>query len=785
MNVNVYIAKGKKLRERGVALLVAGWTWGRVFTIAAGKPWHIRVLHRAAVVVFFCLCFLVAFDCNFLWLFGKGPDLGMLVNPRDNTTTEVYGADSALIGKFYYENRSPVDYADISPRLVKTLVATEDERFYSHHGVDLVGLLPLVVDAAGGHARGGSTITQQLAKNLFDTRSRDGRGLLGYIPPLRMAFIKLREWITAVKIEILYSKNEIIAMYLNAVDFGSNAYGIKTAARTYFNTTPDSLTWRQSALLVGMLKATTTYSPILHPRRCRDRRNLVLRKLADHRLIGRQQADSLSRLPLGLEYTVEKNYSGFAPYFRMAVLQSLDPWLSAKRRDIYSGGLRIYTTLDTAMQHYAEDAVEKNMRRLQRLFDDHWLGLNPWVDSRDVEMPGFIEAAALKSDYGRQLAKQYGSDTASIWKEMRRPRKTSLFSWKYGDIDTTLSFMDELRYIKRLLHAGFVAMDPSTGAVRAYVGDINFDHFKFDNVSQSRRQPGSTFKAFVYAAAMESGYGPCDTLPNRPVTIAYVENGAKKSWSPHNADWTSNGEMQTLKGAFARSLNTITVQVAKAIGWRKVNEYARRLGIDSPLDTVPSICLGSSDVSLIELVRAYCPFVNGGYRIDPLFVTAITDDKGKILYRAEPKKTRVLTDDGLFYMTQMFRGTTTEPLGTTQALFEFDIFKRDVEFGGKTGTSSNHSDGWFVGVSPRLVAGAWVGGSERSIHFRTSELGEGCHTALPIFGLFMEKVMNDPHFNGLHARFSPPDIANKRCFACQTIVAAKPDSAASDSLGKL
>lgn len=738
------------------------------FFIGAGKPIYIRVLRWCLIPPIALILLIVGIQFNLFWLFGSNPVVNRTSNPPIPVASEIYSADGALMGKYFYENRSILEYSEISPKLIKTLVSTEDERFYSHHGVDVQGLAGVFFDAVRGKGRGGSTLTQQLVKNMYKTREAGRQGIFSHIPIARMLIIKLREGITSVRLEKMYSKNEILAMYLNTVDFGNNAYGIASASQTYFGKKAKDLDWDEAAILVGMLKATTNYSPTKNPAKCKERRNVVLGKLAEAGLLSSAEAEEMKSHPLRLSFSVENPYAGKAQYFRMAVMEQLKPWLKEHKLDIYSSGLKIYTSLDTAMQRYAEEAIAKNMQRLQNLFEQHWKGQNPWVDENNREIPGFIDRAVVSSDFFKEQLKASKGDSSKAWAEVRKPRKTRLFDWKRGGIDTVLSFYDEIRATRRLLHTGFVAMDPRSGDIKAYVGDISFDYFKYDNVSQSRRQPGSTFKPFTYVAAMENGLGPCDTYTDHSVSISYEENGIRKSWAPHNADFKNTGTLHTLKNAMSLSLNTITVQVAKAIGFRKVNEYAQKLGIESPLDTFPSTTLGSSDVSLLELTRAYAPFVNGGYRINPVFVTKITDQKGNVLFEAKREHEKVLTDEGLFYMTQMFRGTTSEYLGTTQALFQYDIFKPKIEIAGKTGTSSNHSDGWFVGISPKLIAGSWVGGTERSIHFRTGALGEGCKTALPNFGLFMQGVLNDRRYDSLLNRFSPPEIRAKKPYTCHT-----------------
>jgi penicillin-binding protein 1A len=739
----------------------------KTFFIAKDKSIHIKVARWLLGVVLAAGFLLIAIDLNIFWLFGKSPSIKEILHPQPNIASEVYSEDGVLLGKYYYENRVSVAYSQISPLLIRTLVATEDERFYSHLGIDVYGSISAMADVFRGNPRGASTLTQQLVKNLYKTRAKNRSGLLGKIPFFRVAIAKTKEMINAFKLELLFDKKDIVTLYLNTVDFGNNTFGIKTASRTYFNITPMELKPEQCALLVGMLKATTTYNPITHRKRSRERRNVVLYQMKSHGIITSKQCDLLLKKPINLKLQFEKINDGSAFYFRQSLVEHLKPWLKEKDYDLYADGLKIYTTVNSSMQRYAESAVTKNMKRLQRMFDEHWAGQVPWVDSRDKEITGFVDMIMRQSWDYKKLANQFNDNLDSINFYADKKEKRVLFSWN-GPVDSIISLRDAIDYNMRFLHAGFVAMDPQTGEVKAWVGGIDFNYFKFDHVKQSKRQPGSTFKAFVYTAAIDNGYDPCDSITDRPVVIKYNENGVKKSWAPHNADWTFSGQKITLKYAFARSLNSASVQIAEKIGWRKVIEYATKMGIESPIDTVPSICLGVSDVSLLELVTAYCPVANGGDRVTPLLVKKVADRFGNTLVEFHPKKEKVLSDETAFLMQQLFLGTMTEPMGTTQALFQYDLFRYNTDIGGKTGTSSNHSDGWFVGITPRLVAGVWVGGEERCIHFKTSALGEGCKTALPIFGSFMEKALSDKSLSYLRGHFKKPEEKSKREYSCMT-----------------
>ncbi|MCX6270519.1 MAG: transglycosylase domain-containing protein [Bacteroidetes bacterium] len=741
----------------------------KFFIPPKGMKWKYKILWRIGNLLILMLLFLFLVDVNFLWMFGKSPRIRYIFNPDQKLTSELYSADGVLVAKYYDENRTPLQYQDIPTSFFHALISTEDSRFYQHHGIDFKATLSVFYYMAKGEKRGGSTITQQLVKNLFKTRSNYSRGLLGYIPYSNVLIYKTKEWITALKIEWLYPKEKILTMYCNTIDFGSNSFGLKTACKTFFNKLPAELRPEETALLIGMLKAPTYYSPVLHPDNALQRRNVVLGQMLKNHSITQEAHDSLVQLPMKLDYQSESSTAEGSSYLRDAVSNYLRTWLKTNDRDLFEDGLKIYCTVDSRLQALAEEAVTTHMKRLQKRFYQQWEGQNPWSDRHGVEIPGYITNIAAGTVYYNNLKTKYKALPDSIDYYLSLPKKMKVFSWK-GEMDTTLSFLDSIRYYNRFLHAGFFAMDQNTGFIKVWVGGINHKYFKFDHVKQSRRQPGSTFKAFVYAAALDQGYGPCDKFSDVPVTYTYQENGQTKSWSPRNADATFSGREVTLKYAFAKSINSIAVQLTKIMGFQKVKEYAALMGITTPIQDVPSICLGSSDVSLFELVNAYCPMVNGGYAIDPVLVTRIEDKDGRVIYENKEEKKRVLSEETAFYLQTLLQAGLTEPGGTTQALFEYDLFRFQSDFGGKTGTSSNHSDGWFIGVTPNLIGGAWVGGDNRSVHFKSSELGEGCKTALPIYGLFMEKVISDKRFKNLGGRFKKPEAKITREYTCHTLL---------------
>lgn len=719
------------------------------------------------------LLIILSINFNLLYLFGPSPRITDLKDPEISVASQLLAADGSIIGKYYLEDRSPVEFSDLSPTLINTLLAAEDIRFYKHNGIDIKATIAALWSTATGDKRGGSTITQQLVKNLYKTRNQKRKGLLGNIPGLGMVIDKSKEWINALKLEFYYSKDEILTMYLNTVDFGSNTFGIKSAASVFFNKLPSELKPEEAAVLIGLLKAPTFYSPVQNPDNSLRRRNSILDQMQRYGFLAPEVADSLINTKLHLHFRQRQDDTD-ATYFKEAVARSLQEWSRETGFNIYTAGLKIHTTIDPKLQAYAEQAVEKHMKRLQKRFFEHWRGENPWVDSQGVEIEGFIEDLAKGTPYYESLNKKYNGNQDSIDFYLNQPRRISIFTYD-GHNDTLMSAMDSIRYYRHLLNTGFVSMDPATGYVKAWVGGVNFRFFKFDHVNQARRQPGSLFKAFVYTAAFEQGLGPCDKRVDRPVTIKYTEKGESKTWSPHNADWNFSGGNITLKNAFARSVNSIAVQLTDEMGWDKVIECAKRMGIASPLRDVPSVCLGTSDVTLLELVNSYCTFLKGGILSEPVFVTYITDQDGNVVYRYKPEVKRVISEENAFLMSIMLRSGLSEAGGTTQGLWDYDLFKYDTEFGGKTGTSSNFSDGWFIGITPKLVSGVWVGGEHRNTRFRTSQLGEGLRTALPVFGLYMEKVLQDPSLKKYRGKFPKAEIKITKSYSCVSSYRA-PDS---------
>ncbi|HTE34138.1 MAG TPA: transglycosylase domain-containing protein [Chryseolinea sp.] len=707
------------------------------------------------------LCFIIGFPVYVLsvgsdlfGLFGGMPSLKSVENPENDLSSELISADGVSLGKYFRFNRSQVTYDQLSPDLVNTLLLSEDHRYYDHSGLDFQAYLRVLYGMATFNSSakgGGSTITQQLAKNLFSTRGPELEGTLTRGGPLKILVNKTKEWIISIQLERNFTKEEIIAMYLNTVPFGSNSYGIKVAAETYFNKTPDNLNIQESAVLVGMLQAPSRFNPVYNPKNSLKKRNQVIGKLFDHHYIKTdKEYDSLLRLPIELKYKVPNQNQGGATYFRRVIEGDLLRWAKAQNIDLYESGLKVYVTIDSRMQRYAEEAVAESMKDQQKQFDYHWKGKNPWIDNDGNEIKGFLDRKVKTTETYRNLVARYGAGDDSIKIMLNVKKHMTVFTWK-GDRDTLFSTFDSLNHYERFLNAGFMSMDPLTGAIKAWVGGINHKYFKYDHVRQGKRQPGSAFKPFVYGAAMEAGYNPC--LKLQDISPTFKVSGT--TWSPPNAEGDhGTGVMYTLRQAMARSLNSITAQVLQKVGEQYVVDFAKRVGITSHLDAVPSLCLGVSDVSLFEIVGAYSTYVNSGIHTLPFYITRIEDKNGNVIENRVPKTRQGISEQTAFKMIYMLMGGVEEQGGTSVAL-PYEL-KKDNEIGGKTGTTNNASDGWYMGVTHNLVSGAWVGGDERAIHYREWSLGQGGKTARPIWVAYMRKVYADKTLDYKKGQFKRP-----------------------------
>ncbi|WP_313368284.1 transglycosylase domain-containing protein [Sphingobacterium mizutaii] len=741
-----------------------------------------KFLRIALIVIYFIILFTCAVQINFLGLFGSSPTKKEILLPELNVSSELFTADSVLIGRYYKQDRDPVPYDSISPNIVNALIATEDVRFRKHHGVDFIGLFGGVFSTLSGSDRGASTITQQLAKNLYRTRYKDAQGLLGKIPGIGLLVTKYKEWMTAFKLESKYSKGEILTMYLNTVSFSNNAYGIKSASVRYFDKLPSEVTVNEAAVLVGMLKGTTYYNPIRNPKNALQRRNVVLNQMEKEGYLKKDEVANLSKDSLGLNLNNQEVRNSNDSYLRTAVEKWLEDWGEENEIDIYTSGLKIYTTIDSRMQKIAETVVATKMKELQQRLDNVWGNELPWRDKEGNVIPNFLEDHAKKLPIYASLMKKY-NDEAKVFEELNKKKSMEVFTWD-GMEKVDYSTMDSLKHYLTMLNTGMMVMDPYNGNIKVWVGGINHNYYKFDHVNQAKRQAGSTFKPFAYAAALESGLAPCDKFTDKPVKIEFINNkGEHEIWEPKNADWSFSHSDLSLRHAMARSLNTVTAQITEKVGWDKVVEMAHKCGIDSKLESVPSVGLGSNDVSVFEMVRGYSTFMNEGKRTEPVLVSRIEDKDGKVLAEFKTSTKEAITAENAWLMGYMLRGTIEESGGTSQALWEWDLFQDENQIGGKTGTSSDYVDGWYMGVTKDLVAGVWVGCDEQSIHFKSSATGEGSKTALPIYALFMEELYKHPELGVTFGKFPEPTVEITKKYNCPgPRVRVRQDSSSTEGL---
>jgi penicillin-binding protein 1A len=736
-----------------------------------------RIKFKPLRYIIICLYFIILFFCtielNFLWLFGYSPTIKDIKSPNMRIASELYTADGKLIGRYYKENRTPVEYAKIAPSVINALVATEDVRFFKHSGVDFVGVISSTISTARGDKRGASTITQQLAKNLYSTRNKRSQGFIKNIPVVRTVVYKLKEWMTALKLEGQYSKPEILTLYLNTVPFGNNTFGIKTAAKKFFNKQPTELEVPESATLIGLLKANTTYNPIRNPKKSFERRNVVMAQMQKYNYLTASEFKKYVALPLITKEGEFEDSGTGESYLKSAVAGYVEKWCEENDYDLYEGGLKIYTTIDSKLQKYAEEAVASQMKNLQNRLQNAWGNQKPWHDSEGKEIKDFALNAAKRLPIYKLLEKRYSNNPDSIKLYLEIKKEMTVFSYdKEGEKKVNFSTIDSLEYYSKLLNAGMMTLDPFNGHIKVWVGGIDYKFFNYDHVNQAKRQAGSTFKPFAYLAALDNGKTPCDKYIDKPVKIVYDDNNKKEVWEPRNASFNFSGQEMTLRHAMARSVNSITAQITEEVGWDKVVDYAHRCGIESPLKSVPSVSLGSNDVSVFEMVRAYATFLNKGMKTDPILVQKITDKDGNVLKEFKTTSTRALSEEIAWLMIYMLRGGMDEPGGTSQALWEWDLFKKGNQIAGKTGTSSDYVDGWYMGLTKDLVTGVWVGCDERTVHFRTSETGEGSKTALPIFAKFMEKVYKDPSTGIVEGPFPKPTVEITKEYKCTSPVYA-------------
>lgn len=690
-----------------------------------------------SVILFFTLT-----SCG---LFGKLPDIQELENPKANLASEIYSSDGVMIGKYYIDNRTNIEFKDLPENLVQALIATEDERFYSHSGIDLIATMRAIVRL--GKDGGGSTITQQLAKNMFNNVGRKNI--------LKRVLEKAQEYIISIQLEKRYTKEEIIAMYFNTVDFVNHAVGIHSAAHVYFGKKPKDLTVAESAVLVGMLKAPSAYNPVRNPNDSKRRRNTVLGQMVKNTYLTQLQFDELKDKPIELNFTPISHVEGLAPYFRDVLAQELKKWFRENPKqdgttyDLYKDGLKIYTTIDSRMQQYAEESVKEHLSGYQKLFSNQYKGSGVFEKGLGKDR---LQLAKKGSERYRRLNAADFSEK-EIDEDFNTKRKMKVFSWK-GEIDTIMTPLDSIKYHMMFLQTGFMAMDPENGHIKAWVGGINFQYFKFDHVNiNTKRQVGSTYKPVLYALAIDNGWSPCITVPAGTVTIG--------NWTV-----TGAGGYKTLRNCLATSDNGCAAYLVQNLGAAAMVDMGERMGVQTKLPPYPAISLGAGDISLFEMMSVYSCFPSGGIRTEPLMLTRIEDKNGNLIKGFVTKRIEAFGNNTAYKMIELMKGVI-EPGGTGNRL------KRNYQLGnllmaGKTGTTNKNVDAWFMGYTPNLVAGVWVGNDEQFLRFRSTNLGQGAAAALPIWGNFFQKVVKDPKFKYIEdAKFFTPSDTTLVTNVCQ------------------
>lgn len=692
----------------------------------------------------FAFFLLLILFINLGWL-GYMPSMKELENPERSLASELYASDGQLLGRYYVQDRSNSKYEEISPNIINALIATEDSRYYEHSGVDGKAIMRAVLLL--GKQGGGSTITQQLAKNLFP---RENSTIL------TLPFIKLKEWVMAVKLESTLTKNEIITVYLNTVAFSDNVYGIKNASMTFYNKPPDEVTVDEAAVLIGMLKAPTFYNPRRNPKNALRRKNTVIKQMLKYGYLSASEGNTLKNKPIKLNYHKVSHHDGMAPYFRQTVAKDVkEICKNLKKPDgtpynLYKDGLKIYTTINVNMQKYAEEAVEKHIREMQNIFINQYKYKDGsiWKEYKE-----YLDAA-VKASPRYRAEKETGKTHEQIMKVMNKPVDMTVFAWnKEHESDTTMSPVDSIKYMKMMLQAGFMAMNPYTGEVLAWVGGIDHTYYQYDHVNKStKRQVGSTIKPLLYCLAVDNGFSPCGMVSTAPQDFPHVKN--------YNAGGAEYGSLP-MKAALAGSINNAALYLIKQVGINSFAEFMQRCGIESEIDKVPSLALGVTDISLFEMLRAYTMFPTGGMHVDPIYITKIEDKNGSVLKTFVPKQREIINPNTAFKMVKMMQGVVdgVGKFSTGRRLrYKYNLTS---DIAGKTGTTNNQADAWFIGYTPQILAGGWVGCDDRYLRFRTLKYGQGAAAALPVWAYFMQKVYaDDSLLISPDAQFTAPENFN-------------------------
>ena len=739
------------------------------FRLIDNDKYKIQIrLFWASFLIGICL-FIGVFIYAALGYLGEMPPFEQLENPKTNLATQILSSDGVVLGKFYYnDNRTPITYEELPTNIVQALIATEDERYYDHSGIDWYATLRAIYFL--GKRGGASTITQQLARQLFvGVRSRNKKEAI---------IQKIKEWVLSIQLERRYTKEEIIAMYLNIYDFGYNADGVRSAAKIFFNSNPENLTIEQSATLVGMLQNSSLYNPIRRPELVKKRRNVVFQQMYRNQLLTIEEKDSLSLLNLEIKFTPESHREGLATYFRAYLQDFMKKWTKKNYKsdgstyNLYRDGLKIYTTIDSRLQTIGEQSVSEHMKNLQKeFFNQNTEEINPtapFLNLREGEIDTLLERTARRSERWRKMS-NLGLADDEIFNSFFEKTPMTIFSWD-REIDTVMTPMDSIRYYKHFLRASLMSMDPQTGHVKTWVGGFNYKHFQYDQVKQGRRQIGSTFKPFLYATAIDQlKLSPCDSLPDALYCIDAMKHGNIDPWCPKNSG-DKYGRMRTLKNALANSVNTVSARIMDMVGPKPVIDLVKKTGVTSRLPNVPSIALGTPDISLFEMVGAYGTFVNKGIYIEPIIITRIEDKNGMPLFEVVPNTTDVISQEAAYVTINLLKGVTKYGSGgrlrhagleKTNYVYENVVtgypYIFDNPIAGKTGTTQNQSDGWFIGMVPNLVSGVWVGGEDRSIHFEEIAFGQGATMALPIWALYMKRAYEIPELQISIDDFEEPE----------------------------
>ena len=762
---------------------------------ASGRTRRFWLIFKAVFALI--ILFFISLELNLFWLFGDMPTMKEARNPKLAVPSQVLTEEGEVLGQFYVENRSPVDFDQIDSLVIDALICTEDVRFYQHHGLDIRSLPGMIFSTAKGDTRGGSTINSQVVKNIYKTRREKSQGLLGYIPVVRTIIAKLKEWDVAVKMDFFFTKEEILALYLNAVDFGDSTYGIKLASQHFFSKDPADLELHEAALLIGILKGTNYYSPKRRPERALDRRNVVLGQMLRYKKISKEDYDQAIEKPLSLKITEITKEHSKAPYFRTMLRPVLEKWCDENGYNLYADGLKIYTTLNGRMQAMAEKAVEEHLVELQKLLVAEQGSYKFWFDRqiakekaeykrehpREKQLPMMpaektLQALVRNSEVYKQW-KAAGKTEDEIMEELRTPHETLILT-HFGEKKANMSSLDSIKTVAQFLQAGLLSLDPSNMHVKAWVGGSNFDYFKFDHVAQARRQVGSAFKPIVYAAALEKGIDKCTTIVDEPFSIKTIINGKDALWEPKNSSHSFTYAPMPMRVALGQSVNSVAIRMLQSVGVKNVTSLAQKLGITSKLDENLSLALGTSDLSLMELTRAYVPFSNLGKTGDLVLMTRIESENGEVLFESESTMKQVLNPHHAYEMSFLLRGSVEVGGGTSRRLYSYGICDGN-EVGGKTGTTNDYRDGWFMGITSELVTGVWVGCEDNRIHFNNAN-GQGGRAALPIFGRYMKAVYADTKTGVKKGKFRKPEDYTQSVYCPEMVIVTDSMQMVMDSL---